>query len=60
MSEYYGLNDTVVGEKIYCVFEKSTKPTRISTTGRHNAQSLTIKGNPATATIIKTLRYIKI
>jgi hypothetical protein len=59
MPTYYGFNDTVVGERIYCVFEKSTKPTVISTKGRHRAQAITIRGNPATATIVKTLRYIK-
>ena len=27
MPIYLGLNDTIEGEKIYCVFERSTKPT---------------------------------
>ncbi|MGB2840946.1 MAG: hypothetical protein WBC40_00470 [Halobacteriota archaeon] len=59
MPVYKSLNDMIIGEKIYCVFEKSpTKPTRVSTTGRDNAQAITIKGNPATAVIKKTLRYI--
>jgi hypothetical protein len=58
MPAYYGLNDTIIGERIYCVFERSTKPTMVSTTGRHRAQVITISGNPATAIIVKTLRYI--
>ena len=59
MPIYLGLNDTIEGEKIYCVFERSTKPTAVSTTGRHRAQAITINGNPATAIIVKTLRYIR-
>ena len=60
MPEYKGLNDTIVAERIYCVFERTKgKPHKISTRGRHNAQSLTVEGNPATAVITKTLRYIK-
>ncbi|RJS82458.1 hypothetical protein CW713_05060 [Methanophagales archaeon] len=60
MPVYRGLNDTIEGERIYCVFEKPKKfkPTTVSTTGRHRAQAITIAGNPATAIIIKTLRYI--
>ena len=59
MPTYFGLNDTLHGEKVYCVFEKSSKPRLISTTGRHNAQAVTIEGNPATATIVKPLRFVK-
>jgi len=59
MPIYRDLNDTIEGEKIYCVFEDSKGPTRVSTKGKHNAQALSIKGNPAIAVIIKTLRYIK-
>jgi len=59
MSTYTGINDTIKGEKIYCVFEKSTKASLLSTHGRHNAQQMTIKGNPAIATILKKLRYTK-
>ena len=58
MPIYLGLNDTIEGE-IYCVFERSTKPTAVSTTGRHRAQAITINGNSATAIIVKTLRYIR-
>jgi hypothetical protein len=58
MPTHKELNDTVEGEKLYCVFERSTKPVAVSTEGRHNAQSISIKGNPATAIIVKTLRYI--
>jgi len=57
MGVYAGINDTIKGERIYCVFEKSTKPSLLSTQGRHNAQQMTIKGNPAIATILKKLRY---
>ncbi len=59
MSVYRNINDSLEGEKIYCVFETSNKPRRISTSGRHNAQALTIDGNPATAIIVKTLRFVK-
>ena len=59
MPTHNEFNDTIIGEKIYCVFEKQpTKPKRVSTTGRHNAQAITIKGNPACAIIVKTVRYI--
>jgi len=59
MPTHNGLNDTISGERIYCVFEKQpTRPTRVSTAGRHNAQAITIKGNPAYAIIIKTMRYV--
>jgi hypothetical protein len=58
MPIYQGLNDTIIGERIYCVFERSTKPMVASTTGRHRAQAITIRGNPATTTIVKTLRYV--
>ncbi len=53
------LNDSIAGAKLYCVFERSSKAARVSTTGRHNAQQVTIEGNPAVATIRKTLRYVK-
>jgi hypothetical protein len=52
-------NDSIIGAKLYCVFEKSSKPARLSTTGRHNAQQATIEGNPAVATIKKPLKYVK-
>ena len=59
MPTHNKFNDTIIGERIYCVFEKQpTKPKRVSTAGRHNAQAITIKGNPAYATIVKTVRYI--
>ena len=59
MPTYFGLNDSIHGEKVYCVFEKSSKLRLVSTTGRHNAQAITIEGNPAIATIVKTLRFMK-
>jgi hypothetical protein len=60
MAKYNSLNDTILGEKIYCVFEKKPKhPKLVSTEGRHNAQALTIEGNPAYATITKPLRCCK-
>jgi len=37
--------------QLYCVFERSSKPARVSTTGRHNAQQVTLEGNPAVTTI---------
>ncbi len=52
--------DTIRGDKIYCVFEKyEGKPRRVSTKSRHNAQSMTIAGNPAIATVKKKWRYLK-
>lgn len=64
MPEHRNANDSLVAEKIYCVFEKNTSPKRASTTSRHNTQHMTIEGNPTTATIKKTLRvnekYIKL
>ena len=59
MPIYKGKNDAIYGDKIYCVFEKSTKPKRVSTKGRHNAQAITIEGNPATAVIVKVWRFKK-
>lgn len=59
MPIYRNVNDTLEGKKIYCVFERGTKPSLVSTKGRHNAQRMKIEGNPAIATIIKPLRYIK-
>jgi hypothetical protein len=59
MPTYRNTNDTLEAEKIYCTFERSSNPRRISTSGRHNAQALAIDGNPATATIVKTLRFVK-
>jgi len=53
------LNDSIAGAKLYCVFERSSKPARVSTTGRHNAQQITLEGNPAVATIRKPLKYVK-
>lgn len=58
MPKYYNDGDSIFGTKIYCVFEKSKKPTLVSTRGRHNAQSTTIEGNPAIATIVKTLKFV--
>lgn len=64
MPEYKNVNDSLVAEKIYCVFEKNTPPGRAGTKGRDNAQHMTIDGNPATATIKRKLRinekYIKL
>jgi hypothetical protein len=59
MSIFKNVNDSIAGEKLYCVFERTSKPARVSTTGRHNAQQVTLEGNPAVATIRKTLKYIK-
>jgi hypothetical protein len=44
---------------LYRVFEGSSKPARVSTTGRLNAQQITLEGNPAIATIRKPLKYVK-
>lgn len=57
MPEYTGFNDSLKARKIYCVFERGNE-SRTSTGGRHNAQRMTIEGNPATATINKVLKYL--
>jgi hypothetical protein len=59
MPIFRDLNDSIAGAKLYCVFERRSKPARVSTTGRHNAQQITLEGNPAVATVRKTLKYIK-
>ena len=59
MPKYNGPNDSIIGEKIYCVFERFKGPDRVSTKGRHNAQAMVIRGNPAIATIVKTMRYVE-
>ena len=53
---YRGKGDTLVAERIYCVFEGAKGPRRVSTEGRHNAQAMTIRGNPAWAVILRPLR----
>ena len=59
MVKKYDHNDTVLGEKLYITYRKMVcKPTKLQTTGRHNAQKITVEGNPATATIIKTLKWV--
>ena len=50
--------DTIKGDRIYCIFKKSTKPVRASTHGAHNVQHMTIEGNPAIAIIIKKWRKL--
>jgi hypothetical protein len=59
MPEHTGPTDSLKAEKIYCVFERGGNPSRLSTQGRHNAQQMTIDGNPATATIKKILRFLE-
>jgi hypothetical protein len=59
MPIFKDFNDSIAGAKLYCVFERSSKPARASTTGRHNAQQITLEGNPAVATIRKPLKYVK-
>jgi len=53
---YRGEGDSLVAERIYCVFEQAKGPRRVSTDGRHNAQAMTIRGNPARAVILRPLR----
>lgn len=58
--KYYKSNDSILAEKIYITYEKQkSKPIKLQTKGRHNAQQLTIMGNPATATIVKPLKWVK-
>lgn len=56
MVECRQVGDSLVAERIYCVFERAKGPHRIGTHGRHNAQGMTVEGNPATAFIVKALR----
>ena len=56
MPEGREVDDSLVAERIYCVFERARGPRRVSTAGRHNAQGMTIEGNPASAFIVKALR----
>ena len=59
MPIYRGYNDGIEGDKIYCVFKKSDKKHKVTTGGRHNAQAMTIEGNPARAVIVKVWRFKK-
>ena len=52
-------SDSLEAERIYCVFERAKGPRRVSTRSRHNAQSMTISGNPAIAVIKKPLRIVR-
>jgi hypothetical protein len=56
MPVYREEGDSLVADRIYCVFERAKGPRRVSTEGRHNAQAMTIRGNPARAVILKPLR----
>ncbi len=58
MPEYTKFNDSLKAKKIYCVFEGGNS-SRASTSGRHNAQHMTIDGNPATATIKRELKLVE-
>lgn len=59
MTKYYSTNDSILGIRLYITFERRKgKINKLQTKGRHNAQQLTVEGNPATATIIKTLKWI--
>ena len=59
MPTYRGENDAIEGDKIYCVFRKAGKPKKVTTGGRHNAQAVTIEGNPARAVIVRVWRFKK-
>ena len=53
-------SDGIIGEKIYCTFEKIISRGIISGDKKKDkGQRRTLKGNPATAVITKTLRRIK-
>lgn len=60
MPKYHTMNDTVLGSKLYITYERMKgKPSKLQTEGKHNAQKITVEGNPATATVIKTLHWVK-
>lgn len=59
MTTLYDLGDAIEGRKIISEAEEFSKPHRISTKGRHNAQQLTGKGNPAKAIIDQPLKWVK-
>ena len=60
MPKHYSMNDSVFGSKIYITYERMKgKPSKLQTKGRHNAQKISVEGNPATATIVKMLHWVK-
>jgi hypothetical protein len=48
-------NAMLLAKEIICKFSWNKEPRRISTKGRHNAQQMTIEGNPALAFIPETV-----
>lgn len=58
MTALRNTGDSIEGKKIICEAEDFSKPHRISTGGRHNAQQLIGKGNPARAIIDQPLKWV--
>ena len=59
MPTYRERGGELEAERIYCVYERSRGPRLVGTGSRHNAQGLLILGNPATAVILKPLRFVR-
>jgi len=60
MPIYRNFNDAIEGDKIYCTFERCSKVIILDIGSRHRGQCQSIKGNPATAVILKKWRRIKL
>ena len=59
MTIYFGFNDAVEGDKIYCTFEKCSGMRTLDKGSKDRGLCQTIKGNPTTAVITKKWRRIK-
>ena len=61
MPKYYEVNDSIVGERIYCTFEKIMGHGVINTgkKSKDKGQYQKLRGNPTIAIITKKLRRIK-
>lgn len=59
MPTYYNVNDAIIGERLYCTFEKCVGEGVVSSGSKDRGQYHSIKGNPAYAVIKKKLRRIK-
>ena len=59
MPTYYGFNDSIKGDSIYCSFKKYTRLRTIDKGSRDRGFCHTIKGNPTQAVIVKKWKRIK-
>ena len=56
MPEYHGLNDSIEGKKIICIFEE--RPS-YGIEKQSKRQQVAIKGNPASASLSRVWEYKK-